>query len=46
MKKINRTCYLLLIVAMTIFMSCNIFKGGQSKKGSCGCPAKTGFIGY
>ena len=46
MKKINRLGLYLLIVMITFLMSCNMFRGGQSKKGSCGCPAKTGFIGY
>ena len=45
MKKIQRI-WLLLMVVSTLFMSCNVFKGGQTKKGSCGCPAKQGMIGY
>ena len=46
MKKTNRIEFLLLVIAIMFFMSCNVFRGGQSKKGSCGCPAKTGYIGY
>ena len=41
MKLVNKVLLVLLIVVAIFAISCN-----ASKKNKCGCPSKTGMIGY
>jgi len=41
MKKLFKITILFALAVCLVFIGCT-----SSKKGQCGCPAKTGFIGY
>jgi len=41
MKNVNRALLILLIILSVLAMSCS-----ASRKSKCGCPSKTGMVGY
>jgi predicted small secreted protein len=45
MQKLFKITVLLVVIVSLVITSCSSSKG-FSKKGQCGCPSKTGMVGY